>query len=71
MRKYASTGDKKQLLLNSLPSVLCQFEACAKIQSQAVSRKFGKNPCMGLGYGTPTSFMPSPAAWMAVVLWTT
>ena len=32
-----SVGDKEPLLLNILISVLCQFELCAKIRSQAVS----------------------------------
>ena len=39
-QKCASVGDKEPLLLNIFTSVLCQFEECAIIWRQAVSRSF-------------------------------
>ena len=41
-QKCASVGDKEPLLLNILTSVLCQFEACAKIWRQAVAFEFAE-----------------------------
>ena len=32
-----SVGNKKRIISNILAAVLCQFEACAKLRSQAVT----------------------------------